>query len=201
MVTEPKEELSDRDFYDNIHIKESMIPLFLGLIILGWHTPIEYDWITKSTLSSSRPVTFGRGIRVAWHATETPIRTIEDHEQRLVNSGDRAEIVSSSDDGCHGIGLVDLSEVLVDKPVDQVHDAPLDQLWRIGDDMVSILLHPGSIEEVEDTTDAKRLLEKGVAACLHVYEGLSEWRSSATRSRGADRRGKPPVAARCLPAR
>ena len=66
-----------------------------------------------------------------------------------------------------------LSKVLVDKPVDQFRDAPLDLSRGIGDDLVfEFLLNARAVQQVGEAPESKRLFEKTVAASFHVGKNL-----------------------------
>ena len=83
-----------------------------------------------------------------------------------------------------------LAEVLVDEPVDELGDPPLDLARRIADDLLlELALHPRAVEEIEDAAEPQRVVEVLVPARLHLEQHLLDRRSSAVRSRGADRRG------------
>ncbi len=64
-----------------------------------------------------------------------------------------------------------LAEVLVDEPVDQLVDAPVDLLRRVGDDLpFESLLHPRPVQQVHDAADPHRVVEEVMAAALHLEQ-------------------------------
>src|SRR5919108_1289560 len=64
-----------------------------------------------------------------------------------------------------------LTEILVDEPIDQLRDAALDLLRRIGDDLLfELALHARAVQQIEDAADAQRVVEVAMAAGLHLDE-------------------------------
>ena len=68
----------------------------------------------------------------------------------------------------HGLPL---PIILVDQPVDDVRDVPLDLLRGVGHDLqLELPLHPRAIHEVEHAAQAQGVVEIAVPAGLHLEE-------------------------------
>src|SRR4029079_15096201 len=66
-----------------------------------------------------------------------------------------------------------LAEILVDQPVNQLIDAAFNLPWRIGNDPIfELFLNAGTIEEIDDPSDAQRIFEERVTARLHFKQDL-----------------------------
>ena len=64
-----------------------------------------------------------------------------------------------------------LAEVLIDQPIDQLRDAPLDLPRRIRNDpLLEFLLDARAVEQIDDASETQRVLEVLVPARLHVDE-------------------------------
>ena len=66
-----------------------------------------------------------------------------------------------------------LPKILVDKPVDQFRDAPLDLSGGIGNDLVlEFLLDARAVQQVGEAPESQRVFEETVAPSFHVGEHL-----------------------------
>ena len=70
-----------------------------------------------------------------------------------------------------------LAQVLVDEPVDQLGDAPLDDHRGVGDDLLlELALDAGPVQQVEDAADAQRVVQECLAARFHLDQRLLDGR-------------------------
>ena len=70
----------------------------------------------------------------------------------------------------HGLPL---AIVLVHEPVDDLRDAPLDLLRRVGDHLfLELALHARSVHQVEHAAEAQRVVEVPMSPCLHLEQDV-----------------------------